>query len=297
MLKIQHLTKQFGAVPLFTGLCMEVDAPAVLWAPSGWGKTTLLRILMGLERPTTGSVEGVGRVAAVFQEDRLCPQLNAVQNVTLVLPGTENQYKEQIISNFQLVGMDAAALQLPARRLSGGQKRRVALLRALWAPSDTLLLDEPFTGMDPDTLQRAAALLRQEREVSLLSDLYSTAYDLTYEASPLTLTGFAQSLTRRQTVREVLEIGVVADSILALSATCGAVSVSREGGTAVLRTGVSVRALYLDEDIDIEAEAAKAEAARLAAQAEEAAGADAPDGSADGGESGEAAEEEDGGDD
>ena len=96
MLKIQHLTKQFGAVPLFTGLCMEVDAPAVLWAPSGWGKTTLLRILMGLERPTTGSVEGVGRVAAVFQEDRLCPQLNAVQNVTLVLPGAENQYKEQI---------------------------------------------------------------------------------------------------------------------------------------------------------------------------------------------------------
>ena len=74
MLKIQHLTKQFGAVPLFTGLCMEVDAPAVLWAPSGWGKTTLLRILMGLERPTTGSVEGVGRVAAVFQEDRLLEQ-------------------------------------------------------------------------------------------------------------------------------------------------------------------------------------------------------------------------------
>ena len=106
MLKIQHLTKQFGAVPLFTDLCMEVDAPVVLWAPSGWGKTTLLRILMGLERPTAGSVEGVGRVAAVFQEDRLCPQLNAVQNVTLVLPGAENQYKEQIISDFQQIGMD-----------------------------------------------------------------------------------------------------------------------------------------------------------------------------------------------
>ncbi|MCI6055658.1 DUF3794 domain-containing protein [Dysosmobacter sp.] len=93
----------------------------------------------------------------------------------------------------------------------------------------------------------AAALLRQERDISLLSDLYSTAYDLSYEASPLTLTGFSQSLSRRQTVREVLEIGVVADSILALSAVCGAVSVSREGGTAVLRTGATVRALYLDE--------------------------------------------------
>jgi len=50
MLKLQHLTKQFGAAPLFTDLCMDVDAPLVLWAPSGWGKTTLLRILMGLER-------------------------------------------------------------------------------------------------------------------------------------------------------------------------------------------------------------------------------------------------------
>ena len=160
MLKLQHLTKRFGTAPLFTDLCMEVDAPVVLWAPSGWGKTTLLRILMGLERPTAGSVEGVGRVAAVFQEDRLCPQLNAVQNVTLVLPGTENQYKEQIISDFQQLGMELAALQLPARKLSGGQKRRVALLRALWAPSDTLLLDEPFTGMDPDTLLRAADLLK-----------------------------------------------------------------------------------------------------------------------------------------
>mgnify|MGYP000767563108 CR=1 FL=1 len=74
MLRFQHLTKRFGTAPLFTDLCMEVDAPVVLWAPSGWGKTTLLRILMGLERPTTGSVEGTGRVAAVFQEDRLLEQ-------------------------------------------------------------------------------------------------------------------------------------------------------------------------------------------------------------------------------
>ena len=160
MLKLQHLTKRFGTAPLFTDLCMEVDAPVVLWAPSGWGKTTLLRILMGLDTPTAGRVQGVGRAAAVFQEDRLCPQLTALQNVTLVLPGSEKQYKEQIESDFQQFGMDTAALALPAARLSGGQKRRTALLRALWAPSDTLLLDEPFTGMDPDTLAAAAALLR-----------------------------------------------------------------------------------------------------------------------------------------
>lgn len=160
MLTIEHLTKQFGEKTLFRDLCLTVDGPAVLWAPSGWGKTTLLRILMGLDTPTAGRVRGVGRAAAVFQEDRLCPQLTALQNVTLVLPGSEKQYKGQIEVDFQQFGMDAAALALPAARLSGGQKRRTALLRALWAPSDTLLLDEPFTGMDPDTLAAAAALLR-----------------------------------------------------------------------------------------------------------------------------------------
>ena len=160
MLTIEHLTKQFGEKTLFRDLCLMVEGPAVLWAPSGWGKTTLLRILMGLDTPTAGRVRGVGRAAAVFQEDRLCPQLTALQNVTLVLPGSEKQYKEQIGAAFQQLGMDAAALALPAARLSGGQKRRTALLRALWAPSDTLLLDEPFTGMDPDTLAAAAALLR-----------------------------------------------------------------------------------------------------------------------------------------
>ena len=160
MLTIEHLTKQFGEKTLFRDLCLTVDGPAVLWAPSGWGKTTLLRILMGLDTPTAGRVRGVGRAAAVFQEDRLCPQLTALQNVTLVLPSSEKQYKEQIKADFQQLGMDAAALALPAARLSGGQKRRTALLRALWAPSDTLLLDEPFTGMDPDTLAAAAALLR-----------------------------------------------------------------------------------------------------------------------------------------
>ena len=160
MLTIEHLTKQFGEKTLFRDLCLTVEGPAVLWAPSGWGKTTLLRILMGLDTPTAGRVRGVGRAAAVFQEDRLCPQLTALQNVTLVLPGSEKQYKRQIEVDFQQFGMDAAALALPAARLSGGQKRRTALLRALWAPSDTLLLDEPFTGMDPDTLAAAAALLR-----------------------------------------------------------------------------------------------------------------------------------------
>ena len=160
-LEICGLTKRFGKKTLFEDLDLTLAEPAVLWAPSGWGKTTLLRILMGLEVPDSGTVQGVGRVGAVFQEDRLCPQLTAVQNVELVLPEGKTQYKTQIMSDFQRFGYDKQALALPARKLSGGQKRRAALLRALWAGCDTLLLDEPFTGMDADLVRDAAAVTRR----------------------------------------------------------------------------------------------------------------------------------------
>ncbi len=160
-LEIKGLSKQFGEKTLFENLSLTVDRPMILWASSGWGKTTLLRILMGLETPTRGTVSGVGRVGAVFQEDRLCPQLTAVQNVELVLEAPKSDYKQQIEADFQQLGFDQAALNLPARKLSGGQKRRAALLRAVWVESNTLLLDEPFTGMDPETMKKAASLLKE----------------------------------------------------------------------------------------------------------------------------------------
>ena len=134
------------------------------------------------------------------------------------------------------------------------------------APSLQLQLtgtDFQIDGDDPEGRQiavtlyfHATALLREERDLTLLNDLYSTAYDMTYEASPLSLTDFCETVTRRQTVREVLEIGVVAESILTLDVSCGAVSVSREGESTsrsnhrVLsspHTRAAVRALYLDE--------------------------------------------------
>ena len=160
-LEIRKLSKRFGEKTLFEDLSLTVDRPMILWASSGWGKTTLLRILMGLETPDSGTVSGVGRVGAVFQEDRLCPQLTAVQNVELVLENTKSDYKQQIVRDLQRLGLDEAALDLPVRKLSGGQKRRAALLRAVWAESDTLLLDEPFTGMDPETMKKAASLLKE----------------------------------------------------------------------------------------------------------------------------------------
>ena len=159
MLTIEHLTKQFGEKTLFRDLCLTVDGPAVLWAPSGWGKTTLLRILMGLEVPDSGTVQGVGRVGAVFQEDRLCPQLTAAANLTLTGHGLTLRDAER---ELRTLGFTDAELALPAARLSGGQKRRAALLRALLCrDAKTLLLDEPFTGMDAELVEDAVTATKR----------------------------------------------------------------------------------------------------------------------------------------
>ena len=160
-LEICGLTKHFGEKKLFEDLNLTLAEPAVLWAPSGWGKTTLLRILMGLEAPDSGTVQGVGRVGAVFQEDRLCPQLTAVQNVELVLPEGKTQYKTQIVSDFQRFGYDKQALALPARKLSGGQKQRVGIARALTTDPELLLCDEATSALDPQTTESILKLLKR----------------------------------------------------------------------------------------------------------------------------------------
>ena len=154
-LEIKKLSKRFGEKILFENLSLTVDDPAVLWAPSGWGKTTLLRILMGLEAPTSGSVEGVGRVGAVFQEDRLCPQLTAEENVALVLTAEQykvkTQYKEQIRDDLIQLGLDDEALALPARKLSGGQKQRIAIARVFLKNPPILILDEATSALDNES--------------------------------------------------------------------------------------------------------------------------------------------------
>ena len=189
-LEILHLTKRFGEKTLFEDLNLTVEEPAVLWAPSGWGKTTLLRVLMGLETPTSGSVQGVGRVSAVFQEDRLCPQLNAVQNVALVLPGLETQYKEQIETCFQQLGLDSTALVLPARKLSGGQKQRVAIARALIHNRSILLVDEGTSALDQKNADIVEKSLLSNPDLTLilishhLSDERKAQFDHVYELTP-----------------------------------------------------------------------------------------------------------------
>ena len=128
--------------------CGQVTA---VMAPSGAGKTTLLRLLMGLEKPDGGRIEGLAghRMAAVFQEDRLCGYLNPVDNIRLTSPARTVAEVREALAEMGLAGCEAQ----PCRELSGGMNRRVALLRALLADADLLLLDEPFKGLDARTRQ------------------------------------------------------------------------------------------------------------------------------------------------
>ena len=114
--------------------------------------------------------------------------------------------------------------------------------------------DLQLSGEDPDGRTVAVTLyvhttayIHQHQEVSLLKDLYSTLYQTGYEAQSLQLTESRDTMLRRQTVRELMEIGVVPESVLMLTARCGPVSVGREGHTGVLRTNVNLKALYQDE--------------------------------------------------
>ena len=93
----------------------------------------------------------------------------------------------------------------------------------------------------------ATAFLRETRELTLLNDLYSTAYELKYETEQLELHSFHETLSCRQMAREVLEVGAAADTILSAAVTCGTVFVGRERENAVLRTRATIRVLYLDE--------------------------------------------------
>lgn len=157
MIRMTDLCKSFGEKQVLDHLTLQIDGPMVLMGPSGRGKTTLLRILMGLERPDSGRIEGLsGRgIAAVFQEDRLCPQLTAAGNICLTGRGVTQGEAER---ELRALGFSDADLPLPVGKLSGGQKRRAALLRALLCrQTDILLMDEPFTGMDDALVGDAAA--------------------------------------------------------------------------------------------------------------------------------------------
>ena len=162
-MEIRNLYKAYNGCPVLRNVSFAAGAGVTaLWAPSGAGKTTLLRILLGLERPDSGQLIGTDvRWSAVFQEDRLLEGCDAEGNLRFALgPAYDAGTAGAMLTELGLTDVDAR----PVRAWSGGMKRRLALARALLAPSEAIALDEPFTGLDGDNRQRAVEVIRKAAE-------------------------------------------------------------------------------------------------------------------------------------
>lgn len=157
------LCKAYGGERVLQDVNFTISGERItcVMAPSGAGKTTLLRILLSLERPDSGTVRCPKncRWAAVFQEDRLLEHLDAMGNLRFVL-GTALDERAAAALLAEL-GLEEVGTK-PVRDYSGGMKRRLALARALLAPSDALALDEPFAGLDEENRCRAIACIREK---------------------------------------------------------------------------------------------------------------------------------------
>ena len=137
----------------------------LLAGPSGSGKTMLLRIILGLEKPDRGSVNLLGdykyasvNAGVVFQEDRLCEQFSAIENVAMV-----NERLSETVAKEELVKfLPEERLSIPVCELDALERRLVVMIRACIIPSDLLLLDEPFRGMDDALRSRVIAYIRDK---------------------------------------------------------------------------------------------------------------------------------------
>ena len=136
---LQNVSKSFGDKQVLEGFSHTFPQGELtcVMGPSGCGKTTLLSLLLGLEAPDSGEILGMEgqKLSAVFQEDRLCENTTPVSNIRLVNPSLSKAEAQGMLRDLVLEG----SLGQPVRTLSGGMKRRVAILRALAADYDVLL--------------------------------------------------------------------------------------------------------------------------------------------------------------
>lgn len=189
-LTLRSVTKSYDGQPVLSDLSLQFSSGTFycLMAPSGSGKTTMFRLILGLEKPDSGvilfgtsagdtgnndiktssgtvsksdlcRIRGVRPlISAVFQENRLLECYTAMENLRFALG---KQYSGEALTTYLLRLLPEDALNKPVCEFSGGMKRRVAILRAILAPSEIILMDEPFTGLDADTRQLTIDLVKE----------------------------------------------------------------------------------------------------------------------------------------
>lgn len=150
MPKLTNISKKWGNRSIFEGFSLEIEEnkTTVILGKSGVGKTTLLSIISNLT-DYEGKVSGFGEISYVFQEPRLIPFLTVEENLKYALSSVyEKENLDEVIDKYlEITGLSRLKNKL-ASNLSGGEKQRVSLIRAFSYPSETILLDEPFSSLD-----------------------------------------------------------------------------------------------------------------------------------------------------
>lgn len=156
--QISNLCLSFEEKQVLNDFSLEVSVGETVWLtwPSGGGKTSLLRCVAGLAMPQSGTIDwNVKGIAVLFQEDRLCESYSVLTNAAM--GGGSSEEAAEILK--ELLGEDF--LRKRCRELSGGEKRRAALARALASPGELLLLDEPFAGLDAQAAEKTWEIIRK----------------------------------------------------------------------------------------------------------------------------------------
>ena len=160
---IRSLNKSFGDKRVLHDFNAEIPlyGTTVIMGESGCGKTTLINILMGLEKADSGDIVSLPRrIAAVFQDDCLCEEFSAISNLRAVVG--RKQRPEELVAYLEAMELGGDDIKRPVRELSGGMKRRVAIARALIAESDFIIMDEPFKGLDEELRKKIAKFVSKE---------------------------------------------------------------------------------------------------------------------------------------
>ncbi len=168
--KIKNLYKSYGDNPVFTDFSLTLDnGISVLKGPSGVGKTTLIRMIAGLEELDQGEIITKGEnIGYVFQHFNLFPNLSVVQNI--LIENIDYDILNELISILEIEEL----LEKYPFMLSGGQKQRVAIARALMQKPDLLCIDEPTSALDSKLTKNVAALINS---LAIYTDVIVITHD------------------------------------------------------------------------------------------------------------------------
>ncbi|CAN5919235.1 ABC transporter ATP-binding protein [soil metagenome] len=161
---LDNVSHSYGELAVLQNLDIKVERGefVVLVGPSGCGKTTLLNLLSGHLKPTTGKIKAEGIMRTVYQSDGLFPWLTVTENINMGLRSIadESERKKELSELFELINLQEFKDHYP-HELSGGMRQRVELARVLAGDSDILLMDEPFSALDYQTRLRLRSELNR----------------------------------------------------------------------------------------------------------------------------------------